>query len=62
MKPATYTREVIAEGGAHTLNLFVEPDTDFDSRFTAWDANEGELIHINGWLFAFEDHAHALTR
>lgn len=50
-----YTRKVFASAGAIELCLLVEPDTDLDSRFKAWDRDEQEFIRVNGWLFIIED-------
>lgn len=50
-----FTKEVVADNHAVTLFLLVKPDTDFDSRFKAWDTDEQEFIFVNGWLFAIEE-------
>ncbi|MBY5581869.1 hypothetical protein [Rhizobium leguminosarum] len=50
-----FTREIIADSGNHTLYLLVKPTTDFGDRFKAWDMDEQEYIHVNGWLFTCED-------
>ena len=50
-----YTKEVMADCSEHTLLLLVEPDTDLDSRFKAWDTEEQEWLYVNGWLFSFEE-------
>lgn len=49
-----YTREVLAEGGAYSLHLFIRPDADLDGTFEAYNADECEFIRVNGWLFTFE--------
>lgn len=36
--------------GPYDLSLMVKPDTDFDSRFKAFDVDAGEWIYVNGWL------------
>ena len=46
-----FTEAVTAEGGGYLLNLFVRPDTDFDSSFEAFCADEMEFVTVNGWLF-----------
>ncbi|WP_343609343.1 hypothetical protein [Novosphingobium sp.] len=50
-----YTREVLAEGGCHSLELLIQEDADFDGTFRAYDLNEGEMLTINGWNFEFEE-------
>lgn len=50
-----YTREVEANSDRYDFHLLVKSDTDFDSRFTAWDCDEQEWIMVNGWLFSFSD-------
>jgi hypothetical protein len=53
---AGFTREVEATNDyGLTLFLLIEPDADFDERFKAWDMDEQEFIHVNGWLFTVED-------
>lgn len=52
---AGYSREVVAENDHCTLYLLVQPDADFDGTFKAWDMDEQEFIHVNGWLFEVED-------
>ena len=51
---AGYTKEVLATADACDLHLFVQPDTDFDAAFKAYDADACEWIRVNGWLFTFE--------
>jgi hypothetical protein len=51
---AGYTRAVLAESDAVTLELLVKPETDFDDRFKAWDVDGQEFIRVNGWLFTVE--------
>lgn len=50
-----YTEEVYMTGGGYDLALLVEPDTDLDSTFKAWDTDTQEYIEVNGWLFSIED-------
>lgn len=52
-----FTEEIVAEGGPYVLHLFVRPDTDFDSAFEAYDADELEFVTVNGWLFDSIEHA-----
>lgn len=47
---AGYTKEVMVEHGIGELHLFVKPDTDFDGRFKAYDADNCEWIMVNGWM------------
>ena len=48
---AGFTREVTAENSQFTLDLLVQPGTDFDDTFKAWDLTEQEFILVNGWMF-----------
>ena len=50
-----YTREVVGEAAPITLYLLIKPDTYLDSTFRAWDMDEQCFIHVDGWLFTFED-------
>lgn len=49
-----YTREVCATSGAIELFLLVQPGTDYDTTFKAWDTDAQEWIAVDGWLFEFE--------
>lgn len=49
-----YTEEYFASGGEYNLYLLCKPDTDFGSRFRAWDTDNQEWINVNGWLWMFE--------
>ncbi|WP_103727308.1 hypothetical protein [Novosphingobium sp. HII-3] len=49
---AGYTSAVIADCSMHTLELLIKPDANLDSRFRAYDRNEGEMITVNGWMFS----------
>jgi hypothetical protein len=51
---AGFTKETMAYSDGVDLHLWVRPDTDFDSRFRAYDADECEWLMVNGWLFHFE--------
>lgn len=50
-----FTRHVIADSDAVTLDLMIRPDTDLDGCFEAWDCDALELISVNGWLFIIEE-------
>lgn len=41
---------VYVQMGMYDLDLTVEPDTDFDSRFKAHCNDTGETLYVNGWL------------
>lgn len=51
---AGYTKELIAECASYDLHIFVKPDTDLDTSFRAYDADECEFIRMDGWLWTFE--------
>ena len=50
-----YTREVMASYLDVNLFMLVKPDTDFDSRFRAWDTDAQGYIMVNGWMFEIQD-------
>ena len=52
---AGYTKEYVATAIWCELNILVKPDTDFDTRFKAWDLDEEEFVYINGWNWRFEE-------
>lgn len=52
---AGFTKEIQASGSGHDLFLLVKPDTDYDSRFKAWDMDQQEWVGVNGWLFSIEE-------
>ena len=54
IKNLGYTMPVYASCLMADLELLIKPDTDLDSRFKAWDADNGEWLMINGWNFIFE--------
>jgi hypothetical protein len=54
-----YTQEAEIEIGGTTLFLLVKPETDFDSRFCAWDTDMQEFLNINGWLIENLEIKHA---
>ena len=54
VKNLGYTMPVYASCLMADLELLIKPDTDLDSRFKAWDADNGEWLMINGWNFIFE--------
>lgn len=43
-----------ADCDEYTLELLIEPGTDLDSQFRAWDVEAGQMIRVNGWLWTFE--------
>lgn len=45
-----YSLEVEYECPEASLFLLVKPDTDFDSRFRAYDTDEQEWLFVNGGL------------
>ena len=45
-----YTRRILVSGGMTELELLVEPDSDLDGTFRAWDCAEEEWLTVNGWL------------
>ena len=50
-----YTQEVhaFASEGLE-LYLLVQPNTDFDGHFRAWDMDAQEFITVTGWMFNIE--------
>lgn len=46
-----YTEAVTAENIAFVLTLMVQPGTDLEGRFKAWDCDEQEFIMVSGWSF-----------
>ena len=52
---AGFTREITAEFPCVSLCLLIEPDTDLDGTFRAWDMDEQEFISVNGWLADVEE-------
>ncbi len=51
---AGYTKGFIAESLHHSVHILVQPDTDLDDSFKAYDADNCEMIRINGWNWSFE--------
>jgi hypothetical protein len=50
-----YTQEVHAFAGEGLgLYLLVQPGTDFDGHFCAWDMDAQEYITVTGWMFNIE--------
>jgi len=43
-------KRYLISSGMYDLEVEVAEDTDFDTRFEAWDAETGERIFINGWM------------
>lgn len=56
-REAGYTRAVVADSVHHTLELLIDPDTDLDSTFLAFDRNESQMLHVHGWNFTIEPEA-----
>lgn len=55
-KEAGYTEEYEAESGDHSMSMtiLVQPDTDLDGAFRAWDVDNAEFVNLNGWNWTFE--------
>lgn len=51
---AGYTVEYLADCDAHSMHISVRPDADLDGTFRAFDHDNQEYVHINGWLWTFE--------
>jgi len=51
-----FTKQVIGSASDYELYLLIQPDTDLDDTFKAWDTDEQVWIFVNGWLFTFNDH------
>jgi len=50
-----YTQEVHAFAGEGLeLYLLVQPGTDLDDTFRAWDMDAQEYITVTGWMFNVE--------
>lgn len=47
----TFTKTVTLENDYYLLSLAVEPDTDLDTRFKAWDLDCNECVYVNGYMF-----------
>lgn len=56
---AGYTRPIFATADVYDLELLVQPDTDFDTRFRAYDTDNDEWLWVNGWMFVVEDAEYA---
>lgn len=54
-KAQGFTQEIFATGDVYEFQLLVKPDTDYDSRFKAWDMDGQEFLLINGWLYSIEE-------
>jgi hypothetical protein len=50
-----YTREVMGRYVDLKLFMLVKPDTDFNSRFRAWDMDAQRYVMINGWMLNIQD-------
>lgn len=53
---AGFTEQYMAysENGQYDLFILVQPGTDFDSTFKAWDSDAQEFVRLNGWLWTLE--------
>jgi hypothetical protein len=51
---AGYTVPAFATSSIVDLELLIQPDTDLDSAFLAFDTDESELLRVSGWLFSIE--------
>ena len=50
-----YTQEVHAFAGEGLeMYLLVQPGTDFDGHFRAWDMAAQDFITVTGWMFTVE--------
>lgn len=45
-----YTRHVLIEIGDCSFAALIQPDTDLDSAFKAFDTDNQEWLRVNGWL------------
>lgn len=50
-----WTRELICHARGESVHILVDPDTDLDTRFKAWDCDNQEIVRINGWMYEFEE-------
>lgn len=50
-----YTRPVYLVLGFYSFAALIEPDTDLDDRFKAFDTDNGEWLTVNGWLLESVD-------
>lgn len=46
--------EYSALAAEYDLHVSIDPDGDLDGVVIAFDHDEQEMIHINGWMFEFE--------
>lgn len=58
-RAGVYTRLVQIERGCYSAVALVKPDTDFDSRFKAFDIDENEWGWFNGWTCDINDYVEA---
>ena len=48
-----YTQEIFAESDeGDQLYLLVQPGTDYNETFEAYDTKNQEFVRVNGWLFS----------
>lgn len=51
---AGFTDAYLISSGMLDFEVWVKPNTDFDTKFLAYDWEEQEYLWINGWLFTFD--------
>lgn len=52
---AGYTEEIVAYSAQYEFYLLVKPGDDLDGVFKAWDMDNQEWVHLNGWLYTIEE-------
>lgn len=50
-----FNRAITAHHLGTELFLYVRHDADLDGRFKAWDSDNQEYIHVNGWVCTIEE-------
>jgi|688.fasta_scaffold462568_2 hypothetical protein len=48
-----FSETYCAECALYSLEIAVQPGTDMDGRFRAFDLETNEYIWLNGWLWTF---------
>ncbi|EQB12680.1 hypothetical protein [Novosphingobium lindaniclasticum] len=51
---AGFTEELFADCAEASMPILVQPGTDLDGSFKAWDMDNQEFVRINGWYWSFE--------
>jgi hypothetical protein len=51
---AGYIVPAFASSSYCDLELLIQPETDLDSAFLAFDTDAGEILRVSGWLFSIE--------